>query len=218
MTYVIYSFVMNYLFNLMKDVDYLLTLDSLEQALNTSEFYNVLIFVIVTLTIMLCNLFSFLMYRIMRPIAVFIMAKHAGYRKPWLAFIPYGTHYLEFVLPIREFNALNIIKTEHRNTVAWIYIGCDLGAPFISLLFSFIPLIGGLAQYAYKAFWYVYKWRKYYDLLKTYEFKKAVGLWAAMFILCKPLYTIFLFIMCDRTPDYGWGRYDYPILISEEEA
>lgn len=214
MSYFLSTLILNYFLYLFEDIEYLTTLNSFEDIVGTSEFYNVLTFAIILIVIFVSSVFSFFMYRIMRPIAVFIMAKHAGYCRPWIAFVPYGTHYLEYVLPIREFNIFNWIKTDHRTTIAWVYIGFDLGNPLISLIFSFIPLIGGLAKYAYKAFWLVYKWRKYYDLLKTFGFKKAVGFWAAASVLCKPLYTILLFIMCDRTPDYGFGRYDYPILLT----
>jgi hypothetical protein len=152
----------------------------------------------------------------MRPIALFIMARHAGFRYPWIAFVPYGSYYLEFVLPIREYNIFNWIKTDRRETIAWVYIGNDVLGWIISFVISMFPFIGKLGNLAYKLFFIVYKWRRIYDLLKTFRFNKSAMTLSIFSVICKPLYVILLFTMCDKEPDYGWGRYDFPLLLDTD--
>ena len=44
------------------------------------------------------------------------MAKNAGCRNAWIAFLPFGKNYLAFVLPHREYN-IGLIKTKNRKRV-----------------------------------------------------------------------------------------------------
>ena len=196
------------------------TVTSWEELIALPSFIRIVIYVSILLLILLSSLLNLVMYRIMRPIALFIMARHAGYRHSWIAFIPYGSYYLEFVLPIREFNVLNWVKTDRRETIAWFYIANEILGGIISFIIGNIPLLGTIADWAYSLFFLLWKWRKIFDLLKTYGFRKSAMFWSILGTLSKPLYVILLFIMCDREPDYGWGRFDFPILLEydgEEE-
>lgn len=188
---------------------------SLEAIVAHPDFGKMLLYIIILLGIITVSLTNFIMYRIMRPLAVFIMARHAGFRHAWVSFVPYGTHYLEFVLSMREFNIFNWIKTDKRETMAWIYIANDFLKGIISSIIRFFPVIGTPLNYIYQGAFLVFKWRKYYDLLHTFGIKKSAMVLSILSLICKPLYVVLLFIMCDREPDYGWRRFDCPILINE---
>ena len=202
---------------LIEDIAYILDdlsrVGSWEELIALPSFTKIVIYTSILLVIIISTVFHFVMYRIMRPVAVFIMARHAGFRHAWVAFVPYGTYYLEFVLPIREFNVFNWVKTDKRETIAWAYIGNDFLKPIISSILSMIPLLSTILQWAYSLFFEFWKWRKIYDLLITFGFQKSAMAWSILATLYKPLYVVLLFIMCDKEPNYGWGRFDFPVMI-----
>ncbi len=192
----------------------LMYVSSWEELIALPSFGKIVLYCTIFLIFLISAIFNFVFYRIMRPIAIFIMARHAGYRHAWVAFVPYGTYYLEFVLPIRDFNIFNWIKTEKRESIAWIYIANDLLYPIIDSILGIIPLLGTVLSWCYQLFIQVWKWRRIYDLMKTFGFKKSAMTWSIFATLFKPLYVILLFVMCDKEPDYGWGRFDFPIMVS----
>lgn len=192
------------------------TVNTWEELISLPSFTKIVIYGLIILIFTISLILNFVFYRIMRPIALFIMARHAGFRYPWIAFVPYGSYYLEFVLPIREYNVFNWIKTDRRETIAWVYIGNDVLGWIVSFVISMIPFLGKLGNLAYKLFFIVYKWRRIYDLLKTYRFNKSAMTLSIFSVMCKPLYVILLFTMCDKEPDYGWGRYDFPLLLDAD--
>ena len=205
---------------LLEDITYIIDdiigVGSWEELIALPSFTKIVIYAAVLLIFLISMLFNFIMYRIMRPIAVFIMARHAGHRYAWVAFVPYGTYFLEFALPIREFNVFNWIKTEKRETIGWIYIANEVFGGIVSFIIGNFPFLGTILGWAYDLFFIMWKWRKIYDLLKTFGFKKSAMTWSILATLYKPLYVVLLFIMCDKEPDYGWGRFDCPIMIDYE--
>lgn len=209
---------MSLLYYLLLDIETIINdisqVTSWEELVALPSFGKIILYALILLIIFTSTAFNIIMYHIMRPIALFIMARHAGYPRAWLAFIPYGSYYLEFVLPIRDFNIFNWIKTEKRETIAWIYIANELLYPIIDSIFSILPLLGTVLSWAYLLFFKIWKWRKIYDLLHTFGFKKSAMVWSIFATLCKPLYVVLLFIMCDKEPNYGWGRFEFPIMIS----
>lgn len=192
------------------------TVNTWEELISLPSFTKIVIYGLIILIFTISLILNFVFYRIMRPIALFIIARHAGFRYPWIAFVPYGSYYLEFVLPIREYNVFNWIKTDRRETIAWVYIGNDVLGWIVSFVISMIPFLGKLGNLAYKLFFIVYKWRRIYDLLKTFRFNKSAMTLSIFSVMCKPLYVILLFTMCDKEPDYGWGRYDFPLLLDTD--
>lgn len=194
-------------------MDNLSSAGSLEAMVQHPDFDRFLIYLAIFLVWFSAATISFILYRIIRPLAVFIMGLHAGYPYAWVAFLPYGTHFVEFALPLKEFNILNWIKTDKRETIAWTYIALDFFKPIIVTIISFIPIIGRLGEIAFEGAMAMFKWRKYYDLLKTFGFKQSAMTLSILSVFCKPLYCVLLFIMCDRTPDYGWKGFENPILI-----
>lgn len=202
---------------LFEDIAFILddisSVGSWEELMALPSFGKIVVYATIIVVSVVSAIFNFIMYRIMRPIAVFIMARHAGFRHAWVAFVPYGSYYLEFVLPIREFNVLNWVKTDKRETIAWIYIANELFGGIVSVIISNFPLLGTILGWAYDLFFVAWKWRKIYDLLITFGFKNSAMTWSILATLCKPLYVILLFIMCDKEPNYGWGRFDFPVMI-----
>ncbi len=189
---------------------------SWENIVHLPEFARLVVYIVIALIVICGIVFHLTLNHIMRPIAMFILARHAGFKHPWIAFVPYGACYLEFVLPIRDFNVLNWIKTDKRETIAWSYIANDVLQPVIKSIIGFIPLIGTVLKIGYKLLIYMFKWRKIYDLLKTFGFKNSAMTWSILGVLFKPVYIVLLFIMCDREPDYGYGRFECPIMIDYE--
>jgi len=198
----------------------LTTVGSWEELVALPSFNKIVIYATILFLGFAGALLNLVMYRIMRPIALFIMARHAGYPYSWIAFVPYGSYFLEFALPIRQFNVFNWVKTDRRETIAWIYIANEFFGGIVSAILKCIPLLGRVADWVYSLFFIAWKWRKIYDLLKTFGFNKSAMTWSILATLWKPLYVVLLFFMCDKEPDYGWGRFECPIMIdyNEEEA
>lgn len=65
---------------------------------------------------------SLLVMYIVSAVPYFIMAKKAGFRHAWLAFIPYGQQYIAMTLSHREFSIFNKFKTRNRKKAFWAYI------------------------------------------------------------------------------------------------
>lgn len=189
---------------------------SWEAIVQLPDFSRLVFYVIILLIIICISALNFALNRIMRPIAMFILARHAGFKHAWIAFVPYGSYYLEFVLPIRDFNVLNWIKTDKRETIAWTYIANDLCKPIIARILGIVPFLGTALNIGYDLLIYMFKWRKIYDLLKTFGFKNSAMTWSILSVIFKPIYVVLLFIMCDKEPDYGYGRFECPPMIDYE--
>ncbi len=65
---------------------------------------------------------SLLVMHIVSSVPYFIMAKKAGFRHAWLAFIPYGQQYVTMTLSHREFSIFNKFKTKNRKKAFWGYV------------------------------------------------------------------------------------------------
>lgn len=59
----------------------------------------------------------------------FKMAKNAGCRNAWIAFLPFGKNFLAFALPHREYRIV-FFKTKHRKIIFWISLIAELIAGF----------------------------------------------------------------------------------------
>ncbi len=152
---------------------------------------------------------------LLQSIPLFIMARKAGFKHAWMAFFPYTNDFLTFMLPIREFNIFNWIKSERRDMMALIYIGMNLlgGAalPIITPILAPIPVLGPIVStfggtiliFAIAMF----KWRMYYDLLMTYG-QESNAMWVSIVSLFVPwLFMIFTVFSCKNDPNYGRGNY-----------
>ena len=164
----------------------------------------------------ICLVHWFLREYLLPAIALYRMAKKAGYRYAFFAFIPFMQTYLEYVLPKKEFRLFFIrAPFEMRYIVAIVTIILSTAGVAVDGLFDFIPVVGGVIAALAGSFLAVClvgsKWRKMYDLIRTYDTKKA-ALFISIFGSFVPLvYTIALLVYMNREPDFGAGNYYEPI-------
>ena len=194
-------------------------LDSLEGILGYILGLGTLVFtgasVAFTVIASILSLLITVAYYLLQSVPLFIMARKAGFKHAWMAFFPYTNDFLTFMLPIREFNLFNWIKTNRRDIMALVYIGLSIagfwamgildgltvGVPVIGPLLS---TFGGTIVIVAINLW---KWRMYYDLLMTFG-QKSNALWVSIVSLFIPwLFMIFTLFSCKNPPEYGAGNY-----------
>lgn len=163
------------------------------------------------------------------------MAKNAGCKNAWIAFLPFGKNYLAFAIPHREYN-IGLIKTKHRKRVFWIswilesvvYLIMGFGW---AVVYTYSQLSGtgyavktatGFGEYPLDlilliilllsvvivfAIRSIVHWRKNYDLLITYGYEQF-ALWGSLLnIICPFVMVIMPILMAGRVPDYGLKNY-----------
>ncbi len=154
-------------------------------------------------------------FYLLQSIPLFLMARKAGYKHAWMAFFPYTNDFLTFILPAREFNIFNWIKSNKRDMMALIYLGLVIfgsGAlGIITTITAPIPGLGALVAscggFVLVFAIYMFKWRMYYDLLMTFG-QKSNALWVSIVSLFVPwLFMIFTIFSCKNPPEYGVGNY-----------
>ena len=152
---------------------------------------------------------------LLQAIPLFIMARKTGFKHAWMAFFPYTNDFLTFMLPIREFNIFNWIKSERRDTMALIYLAlCVFGnsalliiTPILAPIPVIGPLVASFGGTILVFFIYAFRWRMYYDLLKTFG-QESNAMWVSIISLFIPwLFLIFTIFSCKNDPDYGRGNY-----------
>ena len=167
-------------------------------------FWLVFILAIILFTLLLNIIFGIPYYK---------MAKNAGIPHAWLAFIPYGFYYIALMLPKREFNIFNWIKTHDRMKVFWYYLASFPAIGIVSGLLSLlsaIPIIGFIfllvayvVSMAYSVAVYVFMWRVYYDILMTYGLEDnamALSVLNCFFPIIMPICS---FMIMNRQPNYN---------------
>lgn len=150
--------------------------------------------------------FLFMVLEYLLPaIALFKMAKKAGYKYPWLAFIPIAQTYLEFVLPRREFNLL--IKTKKRNYMGILFLVLTYFGTSIIVALNVVPAVGQLLDIALPIVLMAMAWRKRYDMLVTFRDKELAIPISIISIFLPWVYSIVLIISMNKEPEYGAGNY-----------
>lgn len=154
----------------------------------------------------------FLQEYLLPAIALFKMAKKAGYKYPWFAFIPFAQTYLEFVLPRREFKVLFIkAGVDMRYVVALVFIGVTATGLSAEKVTNYIPVVGGALGVLLAIFIMVLfvgcSWRKMYDLFCTYAPKKTAVTLSVFSLFVPLIYTIALLVYMNKEPDFGAGNY-----------
>ena len=194
-------------------------LDSLEGILGYILGLGTLVFtgasVAFTVIASIISLLITVAYYLLQSIPLFIMARKAGFRHAWMAFFPYTNDFLTFMLPIREFNLFNWIKTNRRDIMALVYIGLSIAGfwamGILAGLTVSVPIIGPLLSTFGGTIVIVsinmLKWRMYYDLLMTFG-QKSNALWVSIVSLFIPwLFMLFTLFSCKNPPEYGAGNY-----------
>lgn len=149
-------------------------------------------------------LFALLEY-LLPAIALFKMARKAGYKYPWLAFIPIAQTYLEFVLPRREFNLF--FKTKKRDYMGILFLLMTYLGSTIIVLLNVVPAIGQLLDVALPIVLMAFAWRKRYDMIHTFRDKELALPVSIISIFIPAVYSIVLIFSMNREPEYGAGNY-----------
>jgi len=149
-------------------------------------------------------LFAVLEY-LLPAISLFVLAKRAGYKYPWLAFIPIAQTYLEFVLPRREFNLL--VKTKKRNYMGILFLVLTYFGTTIIVALNVVPAVGQLLDLALPIVLIAMAWRKRYDMLVTFRDKELAIPISIISIFIPWVYSIVLILSIKREPEYGVGNY-----------
>lgn len=149
-------------------------------------------------------LFALLEY-LLPAIALFKMARKAGYKYPWLAFIPIAQTYLEFVLPRREFNLF--FKTKKRDYMGILFLLMTYLGSTIIVLLNVVPAIGQLLDVALPIVLMAFAWRKRYDMIHTFRDKELALPVSIISIFIPAVYSIVLIFSMNREPEYGVGNY-----------
>ena len=150
----------------------------------------------------------FLQEYLLPAIALYKMAKSAGFPRPWFAFIPFLQTYLEYVLPKRDFKVF-FVKTQpsQRYIVAIIAICASTLGFLYHPVFALIPILGWLAGLFSIVVLLGFHWRKMYDLMVTFSQKKVALPISVVSMFVPLVYTIALLIYMNREPAYGFGGY-----------
>ena len=142
---------------------------------------------------------------ILPAIALFKMARKAGYKYPWLAFIPIVQTYLEYVLPRKEFNLL--FKTKKRNVVAIADIILTYFGTTIIVILNIVPALGQLLDVLLPVVLILFAWRRRYDVICTFKDKELALPISILGTFIPLIYSIVLLVIMKRDPDYGAGNY-----------
>ncbi len=163
------------------------------------------------------------------------MAKIAGCKNGWIAFLPLGKNYLAFALPHREYN-IGILKTKHRKRIFWLSSIAELIVNFVmgfgwAIIYAYVKLCSQdtgvmldtelfdspfflvlfivllLSGIVAFVLRSIVHGRKNYDLLKTYGYG-SFAVWGALLnVICPLVMLIMPVFMAGRVPDYGVGNY-----------
>ncbi|MBR4581290.1 MAG: hypothetical protein IKO32_08660, partial [Lachnospiraceae bacterium] len=151
-----------------------------------------------------CVLFVIFEYLI-PAITLFIMAKKAGYKYPWLALIPVAQTYLEYVLPRREFNLL--FRTRKRNFVAVFAIVLTYFGTGVFVALNILPAVGQVISLFIPIVFMLLTWRRKYDVVRTYRDRGFAIAVATIDMFVPIIYPISLIISVRKEPEYGFDNY-----------
>ena len=212
---------MNYL--LLNGTEVLDSLNNVEEGLDslngsTSTIYTILLWLagifgigvsaLITI-ITIISAVSFVLYVISEylipAIVLFIMAKKAGYKYPWLALIPVAQTFLEYVLPRREFKLL--FRTRKREFVAVVALIITYFGTGAVVILNFLPALGQLIGFFIPIIFMLLTWRRKYDMVRTYQDRGLAIAVATISIFVPILYPITLIFSVRKEPEYGFGNY-----------
>ena len=210
----------NLLLNGSEAVNTLYTVEDGLNSLNTSAFsiYGILLAIsgmlgigisaliaIMSITALVFGLLFTILEYLLPAIALFKMARKAGYKYPWLAFIPIAQTYLEFVLPRREFNLF--FKTRKRNYMGILFLLMTYLGSTIIVMLNVVPAIGQLLDLALPIVLMAFAWRKKYDIIRTFRDKELALPISIVSIFIPAVYSVMLVLSMNKEPEYGAGNY-----------
>ena len=153
---------------------------------------------------------------IIPAIALFKMARKAGFKYPWLAFIPIAQTYLEYILPRREFKLG--FKTKNRTAMAIVALILTYFGTTLIVILNIVPALGQLLDILLPIILILFGWRKRYDMICTFKDKELAVPISILAIFFPIVYSITLLILSKRDPEYGAGNYYYVNMDSKAAA
>lgn len=180
--------------------------------IGTTMLFPILILLsFVVLIIVLC-----LLSTIVTGIPLYKMAKNAGFKHPFFAFIPFLQTYLMIFLPQEDYTLFNLVNIKDRHKAAWI-MTLVANAPTILLILYpviyCIPILGmvlisllSAASSLLSIAVYIIIWKSYYDLYRLYHLGENDILFSILSLFVPFLGIILLFVLMNKEPDYGFGN------------
>ena len=153
---------------------------------------------------------------IIPAIALFNMAKKAGFKYPWLAFIPIAQTYLEYILPRREFKLG--FKTKNRTAMAIVALILTYFGTTVIVILNVIPGLGQLLDLLLPIILLLFGWRKRYDMICTFKDKELAIPISILGTFIPIVYSIVLLVIMKRDPEYGAGNYYFVNMDSKANA
>lgn len=158
----------------------------------------------------------FLLSTIVVGIPLYKMAKNAGFKHPFFAFIPFLQTYLMIFLPQEDYTLFNLVNIKDRHKAAWI-MTLVANAPTILLILYpviyCIPVLGmvlisllSAASSLLSIAVYIIMWKCYYDLFRLYHLGENDILFSILSLFVPFLGIILLFVLMNKEPDYGFGN------------
>lgn len=168
---------------------------------------------IVYLTILLVSIVCIIITFIVTNIPLYRMAKRAGIKNAWLAFIPLGCVYIRIMIPRREYNIFNLFKTDDRKKAFLLHVILFVIIMVVDIfctMLSFIPIVGLILILILIPVLFIFGiaisiilWRANYDILMTYGMEEHAMLISIISIFFPILMIIFSYIIMNREPDYS---------------
>ena len=172
--------------------------------------------VLILLLFVVLIIVLFLLSTIVVGIPLYKMAKNAGFKHPFFAFIPFLQTYLMIFLPQEDYKLFNLVNIKDRHKAAWI-MTLVANAPTILLILYpviyCIPILGmvlisllSAASSLLSIAVYIIMWKCYYDLYRLYHLGENDVLFSILSLFVPFLGIILLFVLMNKEPDYGFGN------------
>lgn len=144
-------------------------------------------------------------FYVLRSIALYKMAKKLGHPSPWLAWIPYASTYLMFVLPEKPLKILALnTKLQARSTGFFIWLILTLGSGIIEGIIMMIPFVGtmiaGVLPLLEAVALIFLLYPMYYDLFSIFVEDTQAKVFAIIGMIVSPVLTIFLLVASGKEP------------------
>jgi len=168
----------------------------------------------------LIGIVGILFNHLLQAIPLYIMADKAGYRYPFLAFLPVANYYLMHIMPLKEYSYLGMFKSYDRKKGFFFFIAVRYVGYFmiwaIAMFFSFIPLlsiIGSLLSSFLNLILYFLSYSSLaimrIDYLELYmpKNKTTAKVLGIISVFVPMMFTIVCYVICCNEPEFGFGNY-----------
>lgn len=172
--------------------------------------------ILILLSFVVFIIVLFLLLTIVGGIPLYKMAKNAGFKHPFFAFIPFLQTYLMIFLPQEDYTLFNLVNIKDRHKAAWIMTLVANAPTILFILYPVIyciPVLGMVlislltaASSLLSIAVYIIMWKIYYDLYRLYHLGENDMLFSILSLFVPFLSIILLFVLMNKEPDYGFGN------------